>query len=243
MPSPDSQTAHTTPLWYRLGSTLTHTFPVLARVNARVITFRNRWFPPGLVRLEQAVADADSLLEVGCGDSSPIRWFSRKPRRTIGVDIFEPSIERSRAAGIHTEYHKLDVLEIGEQFEPGSVDVIAAFDLIEHLTEQDGLRLLHMSERIARRVVIFTPNGWLDQGEYDGNPWQQHHSGWSVSQFRSLGYDVHGLSGLKWLRGAYATPRFRPRRLWLLVSGLTQPIAWRYPRVAFHLLAVKQVPS
>jgi len=210
-------------------------------VHQRLLALRNRWLTPGIVRLEQAVGDADSLLEVGCGDNSPLAWFTRKPAQSVGVDLFEPALERSREAGIHSEYRCLDVLDIGAHFAPDSIDAVVAFDLIEHLTEPDGLRLLEQMERIARkRVVVFTPNGWLQQGEYGGNPWQVHQSGWSAERMQELGYTVRGLSGLRWLRGEYATPRWRPHQLWKLVSAGTQPIAYRYPRLAFQILCVKQ---
>lgn len=155
------------------------------------------------MRLERAAGSAGSLLEVGCGDHSPVAWFEHKPETSIGVDLFEPALERSRAAGIHDEYRRLDVRELGAHFEPDSVDVVLALDLIEHLTEAEGFRLLEDMERIAReRVVVFTPNGFLEQGEYGGNPWQVHRSGWSARRMRQLGYEVLGFNGLRWLRGA-----------------------------------------
>ena len=158
------------------------------------------------------------------------------------MDLFRPSIERSRSAGIHTEYHELDVLQIDRHFEEASIDAVIALDLIEHLTQADGLALIERMERVARkRVVIFTPNGFLEQGEYGGNPWQVHRSGWTPDDFRTRGYRVNGLSGLKWLRGQYATPRWRPLALWESVSKLSQPLAWRRPQLAYQLLAVKDI--
>lgn len=188
------------------------------------------------------MGDASSLLEVGCGDNSPIQWFRRLPERRIGVDLFGPSIERSRSAGIHTEYHELDVLQIERHFAAASIDAVIALDLIEHLPRADGLALMEKMEQVARkRVVIFTPNGFLKQGEYGGNPWQVHHSGWTPDDFRARGYSVNGLSGLKWLRGEYATPRWRPLWFWEHLSRLTQPLAWRVPALAYQLLAVKHI--
>ena len=239
--SPPPRSGQTrSPLWLEVGSWATHRFGALRRLNDAWLTARNRWLAPGIVRLEQAVGDADSLLEVGCGDSSPLAWFERKPAVTIGVDLFEPALRRSREAGIHTEYRRLDVLDIGEHFPPSSVDAVVAFDLIEHLTERDGLRLLDQMQRIARkRVVVFTPNSWLEQGEYGGNPWQAHRSGWTTTRMRELGYTVRGMSGLRWLRGEYATPRWRPQGFWKLVSAATQPLVYRRPRLAFHILCVR----
>jgi ubiquinone/menaquinone biosynthesis C-methylase UbiE len=37
-------------------------------------------------------------------------------------------------------------------FDDDSFDAVIAFDLIEHLTQQDGLRLIAEAERVARRT-------------------------------------------------------------------------------------------
>jgi hypothetical protein len=205
---------------------------------------RDRWLPADLRRLEQAIGEVDSLLEVGCGDRSPIRWFRRRAPYAVGVDLHAPSIEHSRRLGIHDGYEQLDVLEIADHFDGASFDAVIALDLIEHLTPADGERLLDAMERVARtRIVILTPNGFLEQGEYGGNPWQVHRSGWTPADLAARGYRVHGMSGLKWLRGEYATPRWRPHWLWERVARCSQPLVWRRPAAAFHLLAVKELPA
>src|SRR5262249_18496684 len=106
-------------------------------------------------------------------------------RHAVGVDAYEPAVEESRARGIHDEYRVADVRSIGELFDARSFDAVLAVDLIEHLEEADGLALLAAMERIARkRVVVFTPNGFLPQGAREGNPWQVHRSGWSAARLR-----------------------------------------------------------
>jgi hypothetical protein len=134
------------------------------------------------------------------------------------------------------------VLEIGSAFEQASFDAVVAFDLIEHLDRDDGLSLLRLMERIARRrVVVFTPNGFLRQQGSADNPFQRHRSGWTAEDFVLRGYEVHGIHGLRILRGHKGSVRWRPRRLWGIVSDLTQPLVHRRPSLAFHLLCVKEV--
>jgi predicted TPR repeat methyltransferase len=201
---------------------------------------RAKLAPPIPQMLEIATGDPDELLDVGCGSDSPIGRFDRRPRFVVGVDIFETSIERSRARGIHDDYVTADVLTIGDIFEANSFDACVAFDVLEHLDHQDAIKLLAAMERIARRrVVVLTPNGFVEQDEYEGNPWQRHRSYWSASMLRDLGFDVHGLHGLRGVRGDRAEIHKRPVSLWRLVSDVSQPIVYRYPRLAFHLLAVK----
>jgi SAM-dependent methyltransferase len=193
---------------------------------------------------EALVGTCESVLDVGCGFNSPLRGFSHLIPRTVGVDGYDQAIERSRAAGIHREYHRMDLLEVGRHFAPKSFDGVVAIDVIEHFDKPDGYRLLEMLEGLARkRVIIFTPNGFLPQDEWDGNVHQVHRSGWEVYDFELRGYRVIGMSGWKPLRGDYALPRIRPYRLGGFVSRLTEPFATRFPRHAFQLLAIRDMEA
>src|SRR5689334_17058910 len=126
--------------------------------------------------LEDAVEGCQSLLDVGCGSDSPIQRFSSRVD-AVGVDAFDASLEKSAARKIHKRYVKADVRDLDRHFAPGSFDCVVASDVIEHLEKEEGLRFLESLERIARkRVLIFTPNGFLPQGEWESNPWQVHKS-------------------------------------------------------------------
>jgi hypothetical protein len=158
-----------------------------------------------------------------------------------GIDAFQPSIDRSCAAGIHHEYKLMDVMDITKEYQDKSFDVVLASDVIEHLRKEDGLRLVDMMERLARKkVIIFTPNGFLKQGAVDGNNYQIHLSGWEVEEMRALGYRVRGIRGWKALRGAYAEVKWRPKAIWDRVALLTQAIMYERPKMAFAILCVKE---
>jgi hypothetical protein len=208
----------------------------------------DRWlfgrFEGAYPRLLEAnvIGDCETLLDVGCGASSPIASFSGRLKRTVGVDAHDGSIEASRAKGIHSEYRLTDANDIDRHFSPGSFDCVVALDLIEHLGKEQGLELISKMERIAlRRVIIFTPNGFLPQGETDGNVLQRHLSGWGVDEMRGLGYQVIGVNGLKGLRGEYARVRWRPTMFWERISNLTQLLVEGHPEHAFQLLCVKRL--
>jgi len=190
------------------------------------------------------MGSCSTLLDIGCGQESPVRRFSARLGRSTGIDLFGPYLERSRDAGIHTEYHQVNALEIESRFGPRSFDCVLALDLIEHLEKEDGLRLLAAMERVARRkVIVFTPNGFVPQGAYDDNPYQAHRSGWDPDEMRSRGYRLWGVNGWKVLRGERALPRWRPRRVWATLALWSQPLVERRPDHAFHLLCVKELPG
>ena len=212
---------------------------------------RDRWraaraslAPPYWHEVLRAIGPAKSVLDVGCGTSSPLAEGRDRFERLVGVDAFPEAIEASRARGSHDELIELDVRRLDEHFAPRSFDAVVAIDLLEHLERTEGLELLAGMERVARqRVVVFTPNGFVEQGPREANPFQVHRSGWSATDLESLGYRVTGIHGLRVLRGEEASIRFRPERAWSLASDLTQPVVRRVPRLAFHLLGVKEVAA
>ncbi len=182
----------------------------------------------------------ESLLDVGCGSNSPIQRFSSKIPKTVGMDGFLPSIEKSRAKNIHRQYIEGDLLQSLASTKSKSFDIVIAMDVIEHFEKDQGWKFLGELERIAsKRVIVFTPNGFLPQGEYDDNPNQLHCSGWEIKEFIDRGYAVFGVNGLKWLKGEYGAPRFKPRWLANRISDYTQFITYSRPSLAFQLLAVK----
>jgi len=196
--------------------------------------------------LRRVVCDGtcESLLDVGCGESSPIQHFAREIPQRIGVDAHAPSIELSRQRGIHNDYRVMDILAIGKSFGARSVDCVVVLDVIEHLEKSDGHRLLNLIETIARkRVVVYTPNGFLPQPPETRNEWQLHRSGWTAPEMRDRGYRIIGIGGWRPLRGPWALPRWRPRFLWERLALLTESRLESRPDSAFQLLCVKEIGS
>jgi len=199
----------------------------------------NKFIPNYSIELENAINGSKTLLDVGCGSNSPIAPFSHK-FHAIGVDAFLPSIEKSRQTNIHSEYHQIDVLDIDKSFDDKSIDCVLASDLIEHLTKEDGYKLIEKMEKIAsKRIIIFTPNGFLEQGVYDNNPWQLHLSGWTVKEMQKMGYHVIGIGGWKPLRGEYAGIRYKPKFFWTMISDLSRFFVRNKPEYAFQILCIK----
>ncbi len=186
----------------------------------------------------------ESLLDVGCGFNSPVQYLVPRPKLMVGIDAFGPVIESSKGQAIHDEYYVMDARQIDKQFQPNSFDCVLASDVIEHLREQDALELIRQMETIARKkVIIYTPNGFLAQSEEYGNPLQWHLSGWDTGRMTRLGYEVTGVQGLKKLRGPMAEIRWRPTRFWLAVSLLSQAFTTRLPHLAFRILCIKHLDT
>jgi hypothetical protein len=98
-----------------------------------------------------------------------------------------------------------------------------------------------MESIASKKVILFTPNGFLKQGYVEGSKWQKHNSGWSVEEFQKLGYTVYGASGIKSLKGYRASIKYKPWFFWCLVSELSQLYVYNKPSKAFHLFCIKRI--
>jgi len=199
--------------------------------------------------LDHNLRDCSTVLDLGCGPNSPVGALKYLTTR-VGVEPFGPYVELARSRGTHDQFHQKLITEL--DFEPASFDAVIMIDVIEHMTEEDGLNALQLAEKWARKkVIINSPNGFIAQKSLDGNPLQEHKSGWSYSRMKELGYHSRGLAGPKWLRqeveaetmgdDLMTSIRFRPRFFWFVIATLLQPIVYRIPQFAFSLMSVKSL--
>jgi SAM-dependent methyltransferase len=214
--------------------------PRLRGVDTRLFQSGDRF---DVLLREWLLTDCRSVLDVGCGEKGTLVRRVPGIEYAFGVDLKIPSEDADVPR--HAAYRELDVRSIASHFEPRSFDCVIALDLIEHLTRTDGERLLDGMERIARkRVIVFTPNGFLHQPPAPDNPYQEHLSGWRIRDFKRRGYDVVGINGWRRLRGPYARLRWcRPEPLWWRLSNFSQLLVESHPRWAFQLLCRKEIST
>ena len=191
--------------------------------------------------LRRALADCESILDVGCGTDATVRELG--VNRTTGLDAYPPSIEKARELKTHDELVLGDVRNLLKTFSPKSFDACIAMDVIEHLEKADGFKLIAEMEQIARKKVVFlTPSGFLPQGNTDADDYQRHYSGWEPAEMRSRGYQVFGLLGPKAWRGEYHRLKYKPSGFWAIASLATNAV-WtgRQPEKAAAMLCVKHL--
>ncbi|RLF37411.1 MAG: SAM-dependent methyltransferase [Thermoplasmata archaeon] len=197
--------------------------------------------PSFLKRLRDEIDGCSSILDVGCGENSPLRWIKNKPY-CVGVDAHKDAIKKSKKKKIHNKYIQLDLLKL--DFASKSFDCVVALDVLEHFEKEDGYRFLRKIEKIAKKkVIVFTPNGFLKQGIINKNPYQVHKSGWSVKEMKKRGYKVYGINGWKPLRGEFAKIKLKPGRFWLVVSKMTELVTNWIPVLSFQIFCVKIIEN
>lgn len=132
---------------------------------------------------------AETILDVGCGQGYPIRLIriGMKPKKIVGVDLFEKYIKEAKQAKLHDEYVVSDIRKM--KFKAKSFDVVLASHVIEHLKPSDAAKFIKDLERIAKKqVIIATPIGEMYHPPVDGNHLQLHLSHFYPKDFKKLGY-------------------------------------------------------
>ncbi|MBI2613565.1 MAG: class I SAM-dependent methyltransferase [Candidatus Levybacteria bacterium] len=191
--------------------------------------------------LESHLRGCSSVLDVGCGSDSPLAKI-KKFFSSHGVDTHKPSILKSKDKKIHDQYTVGNINRLRSNFKIKSFDAVIALDVIEHFPKEDSYKLIQEMEKIARKkVILLTPNGFYPQDGYDSNPYQIHKSGWSSKDLQRLGYKVYGLRGIKYLRGDYATIKYKPWILWGALAFISEPFLYSSPELSYDLFAVKNI--
>ena len=196
-----------------------------------------------LVRLglREALQGCASTLDVGCGASGKLRELGTV--NTTGFEGYLPDLTEAKRRKTHDQFVQGDARELANHFQARQFDACIAIDVIEHLTKEDGLKFMQDMERIARkRVIFFTPKGFLPQRRTASDDLQEHLSGWEPAEMKSHGYEVIGLLGPKGLRGEGHVLKRKPRFFWAIISFIGQ-IAWtrRHPDRAAAILCVKNL--
>src|SRR3989344_2374671 len=109
----------------------------------------------------------------------------------------------------------------------------------------------YLKQSRMKKIIVVTPNGFIEQGEYDNNKFQKHRSGWGFQELFNIGYRCDGLAGFKFLRKARVEDskdadlstsiKYRPRLFWFFVASLSQILTYRFPKMAFSLFCVKRL--
>jgi len=181
-----------------------------------------------------------TVLDLGCGKSSPLKFFSADLKYSLGVDSFGSYLEESKKQGIHSDYLQADIFSACEKMADKSFDCVIALDLIEHLTKNQGLKLIREMERLARRkIIIYTPNGFFSQEDFDYNQAQKHLTGWTVEELKNSGFKVKGMSGLKYFRRGFMGKALRPKIFWQFLASASQPLVFFIPQLSHQLLCIK----
>jgi 2-polyprenyl-3-methyl-5-hydroxy-6-metoxy-1,4-benzoquinol methylase len=147
--------------------------------------------------LEELVdrADPSSLLDVGCGEGVLVHRLATllEPRRVVGVDLEEESIQAGWAAH-HAPNLEYRTAEAGSlPFAAGEFDMVCAIEVLEHVPDP-GRTLGEMRRCAGRHLLVSVPREplWRALNMARGAYWAQlgntpgHLNHWSRRGFVQL---------------------------------------------------------
>jgi 2-polyprenyl-3-methyl-5-hydroxy-6-metoxy-1,4-benzoquinol methylase len=180
-----------------------------------------------------------NVLDIGCGPS-PYLTRLHKYNFVCGIDAHFKVCSELQKKNIYNLVVNANILSI--PVKNNSFDAVVIFQVIEHLTKEDGYKFIRQVEGIANKIIVITtPNGFLVQEPYNGNPFQEHKSGWIIDDLQNLGYSVFGLEGLKCLYRKGTSKLIFPSIFWgkLINLGIFEKFVRNKPKLAFQLIAIK----
>jgi ubiquinone/menaquinone biosynthesis C-methylase UbiE len=169
-----------------------------------------------------------SYLDIGCGRGKwgyLLKISHKPPSYIVGGDIELNNLLYVKEHKIYDDVVLLDGRHL--PFRDNSFDCVLAFEVIEHMKKEDGIKLLNEAERVAKeKVIVSTP---LLGARYYYN--EEHHiSKWTVSDLHKRGYKVRGV-------GFSFFGRFTTYRLAFALA----PLAYCIPWMSYILLAWKNL--
>jgi len=193
------------------------------------------------VWLARDLTGCQSILELGCGRNSPILQIGLGDF-TDAVDIWQPYVDKHNVDGTYRSCECQDIIEmdLGEN----QYDAVVILDVLEHLDRKkvrDTDLFARMLKAAKKKVIIFVPNGFIENDHVDGDPYQAHISAWEPDDYLRRGYEVHGATGMRWILGKASLPKWHPFSFWAIVAMVSQPYIYNHPKWAWHSYAVKKV--
>lgn len=159
----------------------------------------------------------------------------RKPLLLIGVDV-EPSYLKTCKQ--HQIYDSLILASASSlPFREKIFDYIVATEIIEHLSKQQGEKMLtELSSLSKGKIILTTPNGYVRQQPCNAPKSETHMSGWVARELRSWGYKVRGIG----LRGTSSLRSERSLMVYGFLSFLSTPLTFFLPELSGYIIAVHQ---
>lgn len=145
--------------------------------------------------LRDVFSNGDKVLSLCCGIGQELARVTANIELT-GVDIVPEYI--AEFSQVYPNAHSIisDILEYLKAQPTDSFDFISIIDGIEHLTKKDGWKVIENAKRVAKRVIIFTPDRLTKNepvhtwGIDGGDLYQKHLSGWDPEELKRAGFDL-----------------------------------------------------
>lgn len=125
------------------------------------------------------------FLDLGCGDKGKSSWAKAQGTTVITVDAWE---------NVNPDFC-VDVTKDPLPFEDNCFDIVLMYDFIEHVTKEEGYKVIEEAQRVCGgEIILVTPIFWTDNLHNVNNPnlwcygnhFDEHKSLWLPEDFEAL---------------------------------------------------------
>lgn len=190
-----------------------------------------------IATLWRTLRGVSTILDVGCGEERPIKTLKEAYNRTFGYSVgldLRVSVA-SDAKKVYDDFVVADAVNL--PFRKQSFDATIAIELIEHLTKNEGYKLIEELHRVSKKVIVVTtPSYYFYVPPPSGCPIVRGHTSyWTLEEFKVLGFSVRGerLRAVSGKRGALAS----------LTRTLFGPVSYIFPRLGARIIAFKKLSN
>jgi 2-polyprenyl-3-methyl-5-hydroxy-6-metoxy-1,4-benzoquinol methylase len=142
-----------------------------------------------LVRLQPAlIGSYRTLADLGAGFGHYAETLREHADYLVGLDAFVPALQMAKRKKVFHDLIRADILHL--PLHSQSVNCVTLLDVIEHLSKNDGEKLLASLEP---SVFVSTPCFHFSNKIHArllGNALENHVSRWSLKQFEDMGYEA-----------------------------------------------------
>lgn len=152
-----------------------------------------------------------TILDLGCGFGTYAFLIRRylEPHKFIrdkwifnitGIDIHS-HIQNGLNEIIYDDLRVESIINV----KYNKYDLVLMLDVIEHLTKEEGLKIIKSILKTCKCLVVRTPYGWRPQRDLDNNIYNVHKSSWFPSEFMNIKkgnlYEINTTDFLVLLKG------------------------------------------
>jgi SAM-dependent methyltransferase len=113
--------------------------------------------------------DSCSILDIGCGHGFYYKLLNHHFKKFDAVEIWEPYIKEYDLEKMYDNVFNINILD----FDFDHYDIIIMGDILEHLSREDGIKLLHKLKDKCNELIVVVPY-YLPQNEVFGNKYEIH---------------------------------------------------------------------
>lgn len=199
--------------------------------------------------LKKKIGKPKSILDLGCGDGLLMKLLQIETQIT-GVEINKKSAAKAEKSGMYKKVYRQSVLDLKPSIKNHKWEVVFCSQVVEHLKKKSAIKAIQIWKALAKnRLVITTTNGLFEYERIEFQdkekaPHDTHVSGWSVEDFKNMGFNVRG-QGIYFIYGKNGLVRKYPcyHLLWEIIGYILSPIAYFSPQRAAYLISYKKISS